>query len=210
MAASDRETDRLVLDTSAPVATEPRPHTSPRQLIAVVVLATGLITALAVQRPHDSTPRHGSHVDRARVDTAVVSPPGPIVSVLGYRFSLPTGMHVVRRHGPAPAPAPSRTSAAGRFAYVDARGSHSGLDVTVFAGAVARRVAAARDPAPMRVNRTTIAGYPATVDVFGAGPAGPSSLEMRVRVSRDVLVLVDSDSVASDVLVDMLATALTR
>ena len=97
MAASDRETDRLVLDTSAPVATEPRPHTSPRQLIAVVVLATGLITALAVQRPHDSTPRNGSHVDRARVDTAVVSPPGPIVSPIHCEMPYLAGMSLSMR-----------------------------------------------------------------------------------------------------------------
>jgi hypothetical protein len=208
-ATSDHVTDRLVLDITEPVAPQTRPGRPLGRRVAVGGVVAGIVALVAVQGHHHRAAPRSQAPQPARVDTAVVLPPGPTVSVLGYRFTMPAGMHVVRRHGLALEHRSWRTAVTGRVAYADARGNHSGLDVTVFEGAVARREAAARDPAPMRVNTTTIAGHPATVDAFGAGPAGPSSVEIRVRVSRDVLVLVDSDSVASNVLVDMLDSALT-
>jgi hypothetical protein len=192
--------ERIVLDLDAPTESA-QPHAAGsrgRRTLAwalVGIAVTGL--AVSMTQRNDSV-RHDGPQRLAIVGDA--ARPGPTVSVGGYAFTLPSGLTVTRQGRVG--------SVSSHLDFVDALGRHAGIDVTVMRGRVAARRAGAPPPAPMRVTRTRIGGFPATVDRFGADASGPSQIEVRVRVAPRVLMWVEAESISSDDVVAMLTGAL--
>ena len=205
--------DVVIGDPAPPTSSSepPRVRRRRRRIFSAVLVVLAVAAALSMTASHDG-PRARQHTsDQQRVVTTTpITPerPGPKVRLFDYTFRLPGGVTIVHHSVIEIVPAQPPQPVGGRDAYVSARGSRAGLDVTVFRGPIAAAEADVVPPAPGRLHPITVAGLPATVDAYGAGPSGPSSREVRVRVSSTELIWVDSEGVPTNDVVAMLEAAL--